>query len=392
MDTVEDFLQAHSSEGQLDSHGVFQIDLRQAVQKLGQSLLPSPEYALLKLVQFAYAQQTPSLRIETTTAGLLVCLQGHYEAKPASELLASFVEVVTGQKVDRHLDLFLSFNYFLARGSDLVLTRWNQNRIADQASSGPPYELLPHETPDARFPHSLTVHLTGSVHFKMNLLKKHLAFCEMPITLNGSLINATEEFAQGGALLKQKCQLRYGADSQCEVVTLVSQMNLRDRGSYEAEIIPVKNGVALESVTMKAHAPGIRVAVEANDVESHLETLQLKNCSNWVARQVPMARMLSEVAKDVHLKAQGEPPKHYPTSLGLLIVWGLVLCGMLYLEFMYHVFGWIGPRAWIFLEVAIPALPAFIYYARGPINIKDLVLGLTLLTWIAILGSTPRHH
>ncbi len=84
----DDFVKLQRSAGQLDSEGVFTIDERHALLKLGAFQLPKPATWVLKLVQAAVAAGAPHMRIKQGVAATIFEFESQVELD-VREMMAS---------------------------------------------------------------------------------------------------------------------------------------------------------------------------------------------------------------------------------------------------------------------------------------------------------------
>ena len=90
--SLEGYLQSLSAEGEIDSEGVFTVDLSQGLNKMAQFQLPSPHHYVLRLVSVAALLKAKALDISGTSYQREFALEGEgFTAQEMRDLFASFL-------------------------------------------------------------------------------------------------------------------------------------------------------------------------------------------------------------------------------------------------------------------------------------------------------------
>jgi hypothetical protein len=332
---IDEFLQQQRSSGTLDSAGAFAIDVKAAVRKLGQYLLADADQALLKLVQFGVARQCAALTVVTTPQGYCLHFLGLHEPQSAAQLLAALGEVTKGQ------DLVTGLQFFLAREADVLVAHWKAGALVDAATTETDGASTIDGHPDARFPDTLSLELRfppkADLVFHPSELKRHLAACPMLVSLDKHKLN---QVVPNNAGFESFTQLVFDPPlledrPTFSVQAYVEELTEPRPGPFMAEVIPVKRGVALAALYLPAAAPGIRLFVEANEVETVLNTLELQPGPAWLAREKPLRILVHSLSEKIHttaLRANRQPSAFWTwLRRGLLVgVMALVIWVLLY--------------------------------------------------------------
>jgi hypothetical protein len=292
----------------LESSGRFEIDLKAAVRKLGRFLLPSPDDAFLKLVQFGVSQKAEAMTINSTPSGFLVHFLGLSEATPASQMLSQMPEVLAGEVRDRRQPLFQAVNYFLHHGGEVALTVVQGGQIVDTARSANFPSQIAKFPSDGRFAEavSLEIYARTFIELDAHALKQRLAYCSMPVSWKGKQLNGDREAAGAWTAYGQTVRQEYYSDGHRRTLEINAEVKglTESERQGSAEVVPVQWGVSLDSIPFQAGAPGIRLIVPADEVETQLGAFKMKPCSAWTDREAVVANVVKSVSNAVHGKAR----------------------------------------------------------------------------------------
>jgi len=299
MDEIEGL----RSEATLDSSGRFQIDLKAAVRKLGRFLLPGCDDAFLKLIQFGVSQQSEAILIHPTATGFLVHFAGLSEQTPAAEMLSQMPEALAGELHDRRLPLFMAVNYFLHHGAEVGLARIQDGQVLDSSRSANFHSQMGKFPPQALV---LEIYTRTHLDLDAHALKQRLAYCQVPVSFKGKPLQGDREAAAAWSAYGQTVRQEYYRDGhrrQLDIEVQVKQLTESERQG-SAEVVPVQWGVSLDPVPFPAGAPGIRLIVPADEVDSQLGAFKMKPCAAWSERERVVANVVQSVSDAVHGKAR----------------------------------------------------------------------------------------
>lgn len=114
-------LESLSSEGELNSSGVFTIDVRKALPKLEKFQLPKPHFGLLKIIQSAVASGARQVWVEFTATTIRIEHNGQPPDEHGLRNLLSYLMAKDQPTEERTLrDLAIGVNTTLARGASWV--------------------------------------------------------------------------------------------------------------------------------------------------------------------------------------------------------------------------------------------------------------------------------
>ena len=182
MSELTSYLEDLASEGELDSSGELTIDLARSRLRLFKNQLPDPAMYVLKLVQAMVRAQCVSLRFVQSRKGLeLFAEQSSDELLPVDSLRKALLGDPF-EMVDSALrDLVYGLGGALALGPGVGFEFRGPN----------PWTLLPHARLRSRTKGTGYVMLFDRF-FKKNLevelVKKHCAFCPIPVYWDGKLV------------------------------------------------------------------------------------------------------------------------------------------------------------------------------------------------------------
>ena len=134
-----------------------------------------------------------------------------------------------------------------------------------------------------------------------------LAFCPIQVTLDGHRVNLVAHPKSWLNGYEHKDMLSYTVDGQArafQVTTLVpGALTPEQSQDLTAEIVPVRHGVALKSISIAAPAPGIRLIVDVGDeVQTSLDGLELTpTCQAWQARLPALKHFLISLGEKVQV-------------------------------------------------------------------------------------------
>lgn len=288
----------------METTGRFDIDLKAAVRQLGRYLLPSADDAFLKLVQFGISRSAQSIVLVSTPTGFLVHFLGVSEEAPAAQMLSSMVEVISGEVKDSRLPLFSGLNFFLHHGVELAVTVVRGGQVVDAARSADFPQQIAKYPPDVRFLEALSLELFARtvLEFDQHSLRQRLAYCPIPVSWKGKQLNGDRQAAGCWPSHGQPIQQQYSSNGKKRAVLI--QVEIDSERQRQAEVIPIQWGVALDPVPYSAGAPGIRLIVPANEVETQLGAFKLKPCPAWAERDPVVVQVLESVADSVYGKGR----------------------------------------------------------------------------------------
>lgn len=283
----------------------FEIDLKVAVRKLGRYLVASGDDAFLKLVQFGVSQSAAAVVLVSTPSGYCIHFLGLAEEVPAAQLLTPLVEVLTGEVADRRLPLFQGLNFFLNRGAELAITCIQGGHVLDSASSADFTQQISKFPPDAHYADALSVEVYarshGSIEFDAHCLKQRLAYCTTPVSWNRNQLNGDREAAGCWPSYGQPIRQEFPG-GQLEVAVEVKQLSESEHHGH-TEVLPLQWGVTLDPVEFSSGAPGIRLIVPANEVQTQVGAFKLKPCPAWSEREAVVGKMVNSITQAVRGKS-----------------------------------------------------------------------------------------
>lgn len=290
-----------------DSSGRFQIDLKAAVRQLGRFLLPNAEDAFLKLVQFGVSQKAEAMVINSTPSGFLVHFLGLSEATPASQMLSQMPEVLAGEIRDRRLPLLAAVNYFIHHGAEVALTMVQGGQIVDSARSANFPSQMARFPSDGRFAEavSLEIYARTFIELDAHALKQRLVYCTMPVNWKGKQLNGDRQAAGAWGPHGKTLHKEYKSDGQRRSLEINAEVrNLTDSDREgSAEVVPVQWGVSLDPIAFAGGAPGLRLIVPADEVETQQGAFKMKPCMAWTDREGVVASAVKSFSSAVQGKA-----------------------------------------------------------------------------------------
>lgn len=173
---LEEYLHERASEGMVDSRGAFTLNLTRAFQQMGQRVARHPYDFLLRAVQAAVAAGAPTVEICQTSSGLRLAFEA--DLSPLSTLttwLGADLEVAPS-RAQKHLAsaLLMAPPDWELRLQDASLTRRGEEiEQSDRCGFGVAWSLH---------------HLASTGVSLKSHLEERLAFCPVPISLNGKRI------------------------------------------------------------------------------------------------------------------------------------------------------------------------------------------------------------
>lgn len=316
----------------MESSGRFEIDLKATVRQLGRFLLPSADDAFLKLVQFGISQSAQSIVLVSTPTGFLIHFLGVSEETPAALILSNMPEILSGEVKDGRRSLFAGLNYFVHHGVEVAMTVVQGGQIVDSARSADFPQQISKFPPDPRFLEALSLELFARtvIEFEVHSLRQRLAYCPIPVTWKGKNLSGDRQAAGCWPVHGQPIQAQYSSNGKKRGVLIQVEVDQeRQRG---AEVIPVQWGVALDPVPYSAGAPGIRLIVPANEVETQQGAFKMKPCPAWAERDGVVTKTLESVADSLYGKGRNDRKGYKPRrqlgakqayALRSLIVFGI---------------------------------------------------------------------
>ncbi|MCA9794532.1 MAG: hypothetical protein KC910_22140, partial [Candidatus Eremiobacteraeota bacterium] len=149
MDELQAVLGELQGAGNLDSSGVFTVDVRKALPKLERFQLPRPEFGMLKVVQSAVAAGATRVSVEVSPATFSLAHDGQPPLPEELEGLLGYLMAPDTPSHRRSLrDLAIGVNTALARGGSWVEVtvrgpkgwlsqRWRSREEVVESTGGP---------------------------------------------------------------------------------------------------------------------------------------------------------------------------------------------------------------------------------------------------------------
>lgn len=324
----------------METPGRFEIDLKATVRQLGRFLLPSADDAFLKLVQFGISQSAQSIVLVSTPTGFLIHFLGLSEEMPAASMLSNMPEVLSGEVKDPRRSLFAGLNYFVHHGVEVALTVVRDGQVTDSARSAEFPQQIAKFPPDPSFLETLSLELFARtvIEFEAHSMRQRLAYCPVPVTWKGRQLSGDRQAGACWPAHGQPIQAQYSSNGKKRGVLI--QVEVDSERQRQAEVIPLQWGVALDPVPYSAGAPGIRLIVPANEVETQQGAFKMKPCPAWAERDGVVTQTLESVADSLYGKGrnvrQGYKPRREMGAKQAYALRSLVVFALFDLVVMVH--------------------------------------------------------